>query len=343
MNKEILKEIREGKYNQSVRLFFWYVCLIIGGYFTFRLQRIFLVEQSEYKEILTTTISITSITTAIIISFLFSKLSSERTERIVRKQKIDFYSKKLTSLRKIAHFLRSSSSFWTWNNNIKKFLDNKYKDLTLSDYDNKEYNWHEAYNKETKIGELPTQAYLGLKELENGVSTSYKFYDSFFRHNYTVNELAKIHDACERIWSFFDTYKRSIRDVSSLHQTETKHIKENLNIINPNFNNSEFNNEAIINLFDIFPQNYIQEHFQLTQLNNRILGANFVRLLLDLVVFILISLCGILILSIKMNVFCKLCLTNILTSIFVVVSVDLIVSVILTIKNEIKVNEFYNE
>ena len=53
-------------------------------------------------------------------TMLFSKLFSEKAERIQRKAEIDTLSHKITAFRKMAFQIRGFSEFWKFgNNNIK--------------------------------------------------------------------------------------------------------------------------------------------------------------------------------------------------------------------------------
>src|SRR5690606_30789049 len=109
----------------------------------------------EYKEIIKTILTTTGVTVAIIITFLFSKLFSERNERIERKRLIDIESKKITAFRKICHFLRSSNEFWNPFGNLKRKLDREYNNLTLRNYDEIiNYEEYEKFLEEVNFGEL---------------------------------------------------------------------------------------------------------------------------------------------------------------------------------------------
>ncbi len=323
------------------RLILWYLILIIIGFVIVKLQRNYPLPTSDYSNILSILISTIGITTAIIITFLFSKLYSEKTERIARKQKIDKLSKKLTALRKIVHFLRGSHEFWRGNENIKKFLDNKYKDLTLYDYIKKGYEWHVAFHDEVKFGELGAQAYLGLKEIEGNEQSTFAFYDRLLRKNYSIDELAIIQDSCGRMWAYMDKYGDGLKDVSTLSVIRTEPIEENLKIIYPNFKQEDLNNKTIQTLFDDFPQKYIREQYYLTQRNNKSFGRSFNTLLFDLVFFVILIIFGVFLISINIVDYCKMFYTNIIVSGFIITVIDLLVNVIRSIRKELIVSEFY--
>jgi len=323
------------------RITLWYLILIIIGFALVKLQRNYPLPTAEYSNVLSILISTIGITTAIIITFLFSKLYSEKTERIVRKQKIDKLSKKLTALRKIVHFLRGSHEFWRANENIKKFLDHKYRDLTLYEYIKKGYDWHTAFHEEVEFGELGAQAYLGLKEIEGNKQSTFAFYDRLLRKNYSIDELAIIQDSCGRMWAYMDKYGDGLRDVSELSVIQTRPIEENLKIIYPNFKQEDLNNKTIQKLFDDFPQKYLREQYYLTQRNNKSFGKSFNILLFDLVFFVILIVFGVILISINIGDYCKMFYTNILVSGFIIVVIDLLINVIRSIRKELIISEFY--
>ena len=72
-----------------------------------------------------------SVLIAIIITYLFSKLFSEKSIRIDRKKDIDDLAKRLTYLRRIAFHLIGMHEFWKFNGFYpKSVIDTKYPDLT---------------------------------------------------------------------------------------------------------------------------------------------------------------------------------------------------------------------
>ena len=320
----------------------WYLFLAYTAAVIFLIQRIFVLSSSDYEKILSLLISTIGITVAIIISFLFSKLYSEKNERIERKRRIDFLSKKITALRKIVHFIRRSHEFWNhFNKNIKHFLDSKYKDLTLYDYDRMGYDLHRSFHEEVDFGELAAQAYLGLKEIEGKVRSTIVFLDRLYRKNYTLEELAIFKDSCERMWSFMDHHPGVFREISTLSILETKPIKENLKIIYPDFSEEDFNNKKLKQLFDDFADGHIREQYYLTQRNSVSFGKSFNSLLFDLVVFVLLIICGILILSVDLTADLKLIITNIIVALFSAIVIDLLANVIMSIRKELTVMDFY--
>lgn len=224
----------------------------------------------EYEKILSTLLSTSGITVAIIVIFLFTKLFSERNERIERKKLIDIKSKQITAFRKICYFIRTSHEFWQPFGNLKTKFDNEYKTITLSLYDSEEidYDKYSAFLQEVNYGELGGQAYAGIREIEGEVQSDYVFYDNQLRKNYSLNEIALIHDASSRIWSFLDKNKAQIIDIKTIDSGRLKQIEKNFKTIYPEYDVNNLNKEKIIEMFKEFHEYVSRNLYNLTQKNS---------------------------------------------------------------------------
>lgn len=339
---QLIHQISWRKNKRLYKAIIWYLFITYIAVATFFFQRIYILPASEFEKILSLLISTIGITVAIIISFLFSKLYSEKSERIVRKQKIDVLSKKFTALRKIAHFIRWSSPFWNhFDKNIKSNLDHKYKKMTLYHYDRMGYDNHKKFHEEVKFGELAAQAYLGLREIEGRVRSDFDFRDRLLRKNYSLDELISAKDACQRMWKFMDEYHGDFREVATLPSLEKDPILENLKIIYPDFKTEDLNNNRIKKLFDDFADGLIREQYILTQRNSISFGKSFNALLFNLIMFVLLIIGGVLVFSINISIDLKLYITNIIVALFSATVIDLISNVIVSIRKELNVTDFY--
>ena len=70
----------------------WYIIVFGIGAILFLVQREHQIDTAEHSQILFLLVATTGVTVAILISFFFSKLFSERNERIQRKRLIDKFS-----------------------------------------------------------------------------------------------------------------------------------------------------------------------------------------------------------------------------------------------------------
>lgn len=336
--RKYLKDNRKSVYKQILRMFKYFVLLLLGA-LLYDFQRDHLISEENWKDVLIVLISTVGIISAIIISFLFSKLYSDRNERIQRKILIDGFSKKLTALRRIAHFLRSSHDFWRFNKS-KQHLDNKYKNLTLEKFINMDYEKYTAFIDEIEGSELTVLAYLSLKELEKPAPSSFSFYSPVWLVNYGLNDLARYQDACRRIWSFFDEFKERV-NASVISKMEQNNIIDNLRLVYPENSQFEITNRTFYDLFNDFPEKFIREHYYLTRLNTKPLGVSLTGLLMNLILLIIILAGGVVLLSIQISDYYSILLLNVIVSLFIISVFDLTLNIISSIRKELKIDEYY--
>lgn len=320
-----------------------YLVLILVDFLILRLMFDNQLQYKDYQSILTTILSTTGITVAIIVSFLFAKLFSEKDERIARKRLIDKESHKITAFRKICHFLKGSHEFWEPFGNLKDKLDKKYSKLTLASYDSSEidYEKYSAFLNEVNFGESGGQAYVGLRDIEGNERSGIVYYDSQLRKNYSLDEIIQIHEASSRIWSFFDKYKTQMIDVSKISDLELKQIKKNIEYIYPDYEIDKLNNEKLAEMFDEFHEAISRKLFSLTQKNIGLFGKRFNLLLGNLVLFVLIVIAGVFLLSLNYLECKKIFDIQVLISVFLIGVIDLLINVIMAIRKELTIDEFY--
>lgn len=322
---------------------FRYLSLILLGFIILYILIEHKLSFKEYRDILSIIISTTGVTIAIIVSFLLSKLFSEKEVRVERKRLIDKESHRITAFRKLCHFLRKSSVFWEPFGNLKSKMDSKYKFLTLAHYDSTgiDYIKYTEFLKEVNYGELGGQAYVGLREIEGCESSDLAYIDSQLRKTYSLDEISLIHDASQRIWCFFDKNKSKIVNINSMCKLDLMQIRKNIEIIYPHYNDEELDNSKFIGLFDDIHVNISSKLFTLSQQNEKFLGLRFNLLLGNLLLFVLIIVVGVLLMSINYNGNQKIFDIQVLISIFIVGIIDLIFNVFLVIKKELQIDEFY--
>lgn len=297
----------------------------------------------DYEKILSTLLSTSGITVAIIVSFLFTKLFSERNERIERKKLIDVKAKQITAFRKICHFIRSSHKFWQPFGNLKAKFDNEYKTLTLSSYDSEEINYkkYAEFLNEVNFGEIGGQAYTGFREIEGQGQSDIVFYDNQLRKNYSLAEIALIHDASSRIWNFLDKYKVLLIDIKTIDSGKLKQIEKNIKIIYSEYDVNNLNKEKITEMFNEFHEDVSRNLYNLTQKNSKHFGKSISNLLFDLLAFVLIMVLGIFILSFDYSLARKIFDIQCLISAFIVFVFDLLLNVVKSIRQELIIDEFY--
>lgn len=300
--------------------------------------------QEDIKKVLELILNISSISTAIIITFLFSKLYSERSQRIERKKEIDIYSKKLLFIRSIAYRLMNFNSLWIANSkNVKFIIQTTYSALTYEDYRNDlskngmSYDEWSALN-EAIVGEVG-QAFLaikGLKDYEIGMvfSSDYNY------RNYELEELIRFRAYCNSIWYYLDGLSDAddrIRLISSFDRNEFENLY--FKIFGKRISGIEFSN-ALKEPFEYIESEIFDRYIYLSHLNSNTfpdeLKKMFFNLILNLIVVIMI------LFNFLMTFSDFKFVPSLICSIFIINSLNLVYIVYNTIKEELKVNELFS-
>lgn len=115
--------------------------LLLGAVLIYLFNRFHLSNEQEINQLLNNIIHFSGIFSAILITFIVSKVFQIRQERLERRNEIVKFANTTTDFRRIARVLNNCWGFW--NKDMKNKMDNKYKalnffDLHLWDYDNQD-------------------------------------------------------------------------------------------------------------------------------------------------------------------------------------------------------------
>lgn len=295
----------------------------------------------DKKELLSLLISTISIIIAIIITYLFSKLFAEKSERIQRKGEIDILSQKITAFRKIAFQIRGFHEFWRFgNNNIKSKMDHSYNHLVYEDLRNDKYTYEELTPVIRDVGETAIQSYLGLKGLENN-ENSFGFFQSFNPKNYTLDEIARFKDYANSFWYLLDRSSIDIVNLNKVGRYSLDFIDElYFEITSKKINQEDYNRE-LKELFGNFDTDIFHKHYYLTKLNSTTLPKVFISSLLNMLIFILLLIASLCIFITDFNPIIEYAFTILVVSIFIANTIDLIILTISALKSELNVKDFY--
>ena len=295
----------------------------------------------DKKEILGVLISVVSIIVAIVVTFLFSKLFAEKSERIQRKSDIDILSHKITALRKIAFHIRGFHSFWKFSqNNIKTKMDHEYNYLEYEDMRSDKYTYDELTPIIQDVGETAIQAYLGLKGLEDGES-SFGFFQSFNPRNYSLNDVIRFQQYTNAFWYLLDRSSDDIVNFNQIGRYSLNFIDElYFEITSKRINQEDYKGD-IKELFGLFDVEIFRKHYYLSKLNSSLMPKIFISSLLNMLIFILILIFGIFIFICDLQFLKEYSFTLLITSLFIANTFDLLILIIISLKNELRISEFY--
>jgi len=293
----------------------------------------------DRKQILNLLVTTISIIVAIIITYLFSKLFSEKAERVQRKIIIDDLSYKLTSFRNIAFQLMGFNSFWEASKfNPKSKIDYNYKWLTYEIF-REGLEYEEFLKIRNDIGESVGQAYLGLKGLLTNDST-FEFFRTFKLRNYSLVELDSFKKYIGSFWTFLDR-----ADVKFTFDNEGKFDKDLVDqnfikIMNRKIDRENFRQE-IKDLFSYFDGEIIQKLYYLTSLNSKIFSVTFSNIFFNLLISMIILIVSLIVFSIDVNALQSYLITVFLVGLFIANTFDLAVIIFFSIKKELVIKDFY--
>lgn len=282
----------------------------------------------DNEKILNLIITINGILIAVIATFLYSKILLERSERIEIKSEIDLLSLKLSSLRRIALSLLCSASFWIKPTNV---IFHNYPGIDI--FSLREFNYEQLreFLKKTNMGELNSQAFLGLHKLK-GKDDAKLSINQNYRKNYSLQELCEYRECCSFLYSYCREFHRCI----SIEEYEANRINSYLIDINPSYKN--LSTQEIGELFSNFSTKEIERLIQLTSQNTKPIGSVFNWIFLDIFISFVF-----LMISVLCFAYCDInrLLVNILVFGTIWIISDLILNTFYSLKNEIIINQFY--
>ncbi|PZU83530.1 MAG: hypothetical protein DI529_12525 [Chryseobacterium sp.] len=319
------------------------IIFLVTSFFSYK---IFLNFASPYvfdkTIILSNLITTISVLIAIIITYLFSKLFSEKSIRVDRKKDIDELAKKLTYLRRIAFHLRGMNRFWNFKDfNPKSVIDYKYKDLTWEQYrglDDKDLNKRDYRKISYEIGEISGQAYLALKGLQDDES-DYSFFGEFHPLTYSLNDLAKYRDYSNSVWYFFENSDSEIVNLAKENRRSLNFVDElYLKIFNKKIDKDNYN-KSIKDTFSYFESEVFDKLIYLTSLNTNYFPKPLIYSFLNMLVYLIILLLSIFILVLNIKEYSAFIYTILILSLFIANTFDLIVIMFYSIKKELKIDD----
>lgn len=327
---ELFQDERNREYS-SIYTLCWYLSL--GGLFCYVFGCFEQNKVESISSVLNTIITCLGIIIAIIITYFFSKLYSERSERIIRKQHIDKYAIRITAVRRISSLLKSHHDFWNQFEGLKHKLNTENKHMTLPEFRSLDYD---SLIKLTRdLGEDPVQTYLSIKYLEKPSGVPFNPFSMYNHRNYTLNELENMEYACSVIWNFFsDYYKDS--NWANMHSHQRNAIEQNLKVIYPN--HELHNKKLLVNVFSDIQED-IQKAYYLTFVNKISVFKLYGRILINILVFVVIILISVFLLNIMcVNAsFYK----NIIVSVFIVNLIDFFRNIYKRVKTDLNITEIY--
>lgn len=240
-------------------------------------------DEASLLQLLNNIFQFSGIFSAIIITYIISKVFQSRQERLERKKEIIELSNKLTDFRRIARVLTSCYGFW--NSEMRKKIDRTYANLDFFDLQNWDYENQDKY-PETKAlrkkffeeENIPgAYLYLDMKSLvlENSQDWQLELYDKFDHDfTYSVEILSKWTNSHSggNLWYCLDNKWHSYKDCfdfTALREAQKEEIQHLAKKINQDkFRNRKFDNTLLADIGSDMDTFYLPRLFNATYFNS---------------------------------------------------------------------------
>ena len=248
----------------------------------------------DKKEVLSVLISVISILVAIVVTYLFSKLFTEKAIKIERKKDIDVMSNKVTYFRRIAFHIRSLHGFWKFGDvNIKSIVDHNYNKLSYEQYrgynirGQKKFTYEESCKIDEDIYGNDGQAYLALKGLEDN-DNRFAFFTEFNPKNYSLDDISRYKEYTNSFWNFLDNSSDAIVTFDGHSNYWLNKISELYLKITGNSIDTTNYKRDIQELYAYFDTELFDKQFYLTSLNSNKMPIFFKSSLINMVIFLIL-------------------------------------------------------
>jgi hypothetical protein len=319
-----------------------YIVLIVTFSWMYNFIQVNQIDATKTTSLISMLVTTIGVMSAIVITFLFGKMFSERTERITRKYKIDGLSKKLTSLRLFFYHLMSAHDFWIIeNNNAKSTIDGEYSGYTWKKFDKLNTTERDQLGHNLKFPISVFGIYIAIKDLV-GNKLPNKAYNESYRENYKTNELDEREKLFNHIWAYFQDPERNMPDFSSIDPVTKDQMLSCLKSAGIELRSkNDISIPTIVDILNFYPENYIKELYSLTKRNKSTLLLPFKCLILDLIILIIILIICVFFSSVKNEYLCNLNCVSIVVPIFVCSTIDILINILCSIKRELTIDDFY--
>lgn len=258
-------------------------------------------------------ITVSSIITGIVFAYLVTKIFQIKSQRELRKQKIDILADKLTNFRRVCHFMLSMYEFWRPKDDIEKYKVlyplysfNDFQSILYVENPNPDPAVTEFWAGNQGFSPHKVMLYLAFKQIRNtGNDIKIWFHSKTDRFDYTSEEIADIYsEPANKIWyELKNEWKPSRYDLMGLQRNySTEKVLSLIHEINPNYRGRQLDNELLGELGSDFHEEYLIEQWRLTKQNEADLPGETKSLLFTQILILVFGVLGPLVFSmLKVN------------------------------------------
>jgi len=237
------------------------------------------------KEVLSLLISISSIIAAILITYIFGKLFSDKATRVDIKKNIDNLAVVINNFRNLVFRLRNIDSLWkVGKTSVNYIIRQKYPALTVNSYRN-HLTYDEFVIVEKNINYMMGQTYLAMKGFADGDEKFTDYCDTNYR-NFTLNDIERYIENSQYIWGYLD----EASDATFSGVIIPPHWYDRLgeyyfNITGQTLNRDTFKNQ-IKDLMTYMQESVFQKHYYYNSLLQQSVPKFYVGLLINILILL---------------------------------------------------------
>ncbi len=299
MWRALLWILSEAWYLPLLNIFSILICCLIGaGVFHFIGKGS--IDDLDAKSILTNLLTVNGVFSAILITYLFSRITWFMDRKLEIMKEAVSLSQKVTEFRRILHILTSYYKLWYDDNAAKNLVDHgKYKNIDFYDYRKSMSSEYIPHNKkliddffnDPNFKEGHSTLYLAMTSLiRDRNNPSYEFHEELYS-DFELNGIYNL-DIVERwldceifgtIYFWMDKDTKYI-NYSNLGKKDTEFIQAAVARINIKYKGNNLSNELFKDLSSEFSEYYLRElHFKLKELKKGVNGLNLLIIILTTV------------------------------------------------------------
>lgn len=311
--------------NPITSMVFWYSLMIFVAWLTLHLLKLYPIDIDGVNIALPNIISTIGIISAILITFIFSKLYAEKSEIVERKKRIQQLSAKINSIRKIIYILFKKNQFW--NNQT---LLAKYQQFSkLPDEAKVASHYADEYGEQLNT-------LWNIDTIINNIDEDYIIYNKFNLTKYSQKDLVTILFTFDSLLPMMQVNPEEFLNIEELPGQDQDFIVENMKVINESESIRKLDNNTLRKTMEDYSQIFLEEHYILIKLNSPKARRNFNYLMFDLFIFIVLIITGLLFLNIRAKASMTLFVNQLIVSVFVATVIDILKNILQAVRFEFK-------
>lgn len=311
--------------NPIASMVFWYSILIFVAWETLNLLQLYPIDNDGVNIALPNIISTIGIISAILITFIFSKLYAEKSEIVERKKRIQQLSAKINSIRKICYILFKKNQFW----NNQTLLAKYHQFSKLPDQEKVVSNYSDEHGKQLNV-------LWDLDTIINNIDEDYIIYNKFNTTKYTQKDLVTILNTFDSLLPLMQLNPEEFLNIEEFTRQDQDFIIENMKVLNESESIKKLDNNTLRKTMEDYCQIFLEEHYLLIALNSSKARRNFNYLMFDLFIFIVLIITGLIFLNISAKASMTLFVNQLIVSVFVATVIDILKNILQAVQFEFK-------